>query len=92
MPKMEPKQKIFAIVILGDFNPAIFHPSWLAQNELIPNEEVGDASDRNQEVMVVPVHYSQCRRPWSRTSSINLSSRLFKDCRSIEQYVDERAT
>ena len=45
MPKMEPEQKIFAIVILGDFNPAIFHPSWLAQNELIPNEEVGDASD-----------------------------------------------
>ena len=45
MPKMEPEQKIYAIVILGDFNPAIFHPSWLAQNELIPNEEVGDASD-----------------------------------------------
>ena len=25
MPKMEPEQKIYAIVILGDFNPAIFH-------------------------------------------------------------------
>lgn len=38
-------QSVFAVVILGDFNPAIFHPLWYAQNELIPKEEVGDASD-----------------------------------------------
>jgi hypothetical protein len=28
-----------AIVLLGDFNPAIFHPTWLSKNKLITEEE-----------------------------------------------------
>ena len=43
--QLEREQSVFAVVILGDFNPAIFHPLWYAQNELIPNEEVADAID-----------------------------------------------
>lgn len=29
------KQEIISVVLLGDFNPAIFHPQWLVHNELI---------------------------------------------------------
>ena len=43
--EFEPEQRVIAVVILGDFNPAIFHPLWYAQNDLIPEEEIGDASD-----------------------------------------------
>tara|TARA_A100001391_G_scaffold156333_1_gene114532 strand:- start:1231 stop:1923 length:693 start_codon:yes stop_codon:yes gene_type:complete len=32
------QQKIISIVLLGDFNPAIFHPQWLAYNELVSRE------------------------------------------------------
>jgi len=47
MPVDQPvhDQSVFAVVILGDFNPAIFHPLWYAQNDLIPNEEVADANE-----------------------------------------------
>lgn len=36
----EPVQNVFAVVLLGKFNPNIFHPLWYAQNGLIPFEEV----------------------------------------------------
>lgn len=40
-----PEQRVFAVVILGSFNPAIFHPFWYVQNGLFPEEEVSDAVD-----------------------------------------------
>ena len=43
--KLDPEQQVFAVVILGNFNPAIFHPLWYAQNGLIPEQEIGDATD-----------------------------------------------
>ncbi|MEW4451802.1 hypothetical protein AB1L30_03855 [Bremerella sp. JC817] len=45
MAKLEIHEKLYSVVILGDFNPAIFHPSWFAQNDLIAHQEIGDASD-----------------------------------------------
>lgn len=45
MPLINPEQKIFAIVLTGEFNPSIFHPAWLSQNELVATEEAEDAED-----------------------------------------------
>ena len=42
---LEPEQNVFAVVILGSFNPQIFHPLWYADNELIAREEVNDVKD-----------------------------------------------
>jgi len=39
----EPDQETFAIVVLGDFNPAIFHPAWFSANQLLPEEETREA-------------------------------------------------
>ncbi|MFM8476276.1 MAG: hypothetical protein ACKOEO_10825 [Planctomycetaceae bacterium] len=39
------EQSAFSVVILGDFNPAIFHPLWFAQQGLIASEEVEAVSD-----------------------------------------------
>ena len=36
-------QQELALVVLGAFNPSIFHPSWFAQEELIRQEEVDAA-------------------------------------------------
>ena len=42
----EPKiaQDEAAIVLVGAFNPAIFHPAWLAHHGLIPEHEAEAAS------------------------------------------------
>lgn len=42
---LEPEQRLFSVVILGDFNPVIFHPLWYAQNGLIAAQEVEDAEE-----------------------------------------------
>ena len=39
MPSIVVEKKIIAVVLTGEFNPAIFHPAWLAQNELVAPEE-----------------------------------------------------
>lgn len=39
------QQKIFSIVLLGEFNPAIFHPQWLAFNELVSLETANAAKN-----------------------------------------------
>jgi hypothetical protein len=41
----EPEQQVFSVVILGNFNPKIFHPLWYAQNELIAKQELDEAED-----------------------------------------------
>lgn len=28
------------IIVVGSFNPAIFQPAWIAQNSLLPEEEM----------------------------------------------------
>ena len=38
MSEYQIQQKIISIVLLGDFNPSIFHPQWLAFNELVSLE------------------------------------------------------
>lgn len=43
MNPLEPEVEGLAVVALGGFNPAIFHPSWLAANELIRDEEADEA-------------------------------------------------
>lgn len=34
-----PELEQAAVILLGSFNPAIFHPSWFAAHDLIPNDE-----------------------------------------------------
>lgn len=41
----DPEQQVFSVVILGNFNPKIFHPLWYAQNELIAEQEMDEADD-----------------------------------------------
>jgi len=47
MPAPEPEieQLVIAIVVLGNFNPMIFHPLWFAQNDLIAEQEVEQAKE-----------------------------------------------
>lgn len=44
MPEpLEPQRETFSIVVLGDFNPAIFQPLWFGQNELLALAEAEQA-------------------------------------------------
>ncbi len=40
---VEPEQQSLSIVVLGDFNPAIFQPLWFSANGLMPKEEAENA-------------------------------------------------
>jgi len=40
---MEPQRQGLSIVFRGNFNPAIFHPSWFASHDLIRSQEVDAA-------------------------------------------------
>ncbi len=40
---LDPEKELFSVVIIGDFNPAIFHPSWFSSNDLLPEEETKSA-------------------------------------------------
>ena len=42
-PVIEPERQSYAIVVLGDFNPSIFHPLWFSANGLLPEEETSEA-------------------------------------------------
>jgi len=35
----------FSIVLLGSFNPAIFHPEWFDRNQILPPQEVRDIAE-----------------------------------------------
>ena len=39
----KPDVQTLSIVLVGNFNPRIFHPSWLAKHELIRNHEADNA-------------------------------------------------
>lgn len=39
------RQDVFALVLIGSFNPKIFHPTWYVQNELLVREELEDVTD-----------------------------------------------
>lgn len=41
---MKPKIEGVSVVLVGIFNPAIFHPAWLAANNLIREEEASEES------------------------------------------------
>lgn len=41
--KLGINQVIHSVVMLGAFNPRIFHPSWFAHNEIVPPEESREA-------------------------------------------------
>ena len=41
--KYIPERKIFSVVIVGAFNPSMFHPEWFGRNGIISAEDVGIA-------------------------------------------------
>ena len=43
MPDRPVELEGFAVVVMGAFNPAIFHPSWFSMNNLIRREEADEA-------------------------------------------------
>ena len=43
MTVIEPESELLSIVVLGDFNPAIFHPLWFSVNGLVADAEAKDA-------------------------------------------------
>lgn len=57
--KPEVNQEDISIVLVGDFNPVIFHPTWLAQSALIRSNEANDAT-----VDVIAQDISSFRLEW----------------------------
>lgn len=50
--KFNPEAKQFSIVLVGDFNPAMFSPQWFGKNNIMPAEEVGFAlSEQNSPII-----------------------------------------
>ncbi|MFI5198061.1 MAG: hypothetical protein ACHQJD_05540 [Thermoanaerobaculia bacterium] len=43
MPSATCESEVASIVLVGRFNPSIFHPSWLAANSLVRQEEAQEA-------------------------------------------------
>ncbi len=41
--RIAPEKDDSAIVLVGSLNPAIFHPSWFALNEIVGKEEIDNA-------------------------------------------------
>lgn len=65
---MRPQLKIqgVSIVLRGAFNPAIFHPSWLAAQELIRSQEAEEA-----EIEIVHPQVAQFEAGWLRMNVIS---------------------
>ena len=59
--KSEPEFLGAAIVFVGDFNPAIFQPAWLAANELITKVEADNA-----DIQVIHPDISMFAVDWAR--------------------------
>lgn len=47
MSEPQIQQRIISTVMLGDFNPAIFHPQWLTINQLVSKESAEAAKNVN---------------------------------------------
>lgn len=47
------KRKRISIVLIGDFNPAMFQPEWFARNDIISVEEASIAKDSDGAPLVV---------------------------------------
>lgn len=43
---LKPDAKFASIVLLGHFNPSIFHPQWFAAHDIISNTEADDEADQ----------------------------------------------
>ncbi len=65
MVQTEIKEEMDSIVILGRWNPAIFHPSWFEKNNLIKASEA-DAAIKGLEV--ITGEFSRFRLPWVEIS------------------------
>lgn len=59
MENKVPDLETIAIVIVGDFNPAIFHPSWFSKEGLISEGEADSA-----EIKLVHSNYSSFSLDW----------------------------
>lgn len=52
-----PENKQCSIVLIGDFNPAMFHPEWFRKNNVLSDEEVDYAtSQSNDSKLIVTSH------------------------------------
>jgi hypothetical protein len=58
---MNPRIEGLSVVLLGQFNPAIFHPSWLAANNLVREEEATEES-----VKLIHPELTQLDMDWLR--------------------------
>ncbi len=45
--KMIPERKQYSVVMLGDFNPNLFHPEWFCRQSVISREDADFAIDKN---------------------------------------------
>mgnify|MGYP004485983465 FL=1 len=48
-----PERKQYSIVLIGDFNPAMFHPEWFTKNDIISQEECDFAKSQTQSVPLI---------------------------------------
>lgn len=48
-----PEKHQYSIVLIGDFNPAMFHPEWFKRNNIIPPEDVDVARDQSQQNSII---------------------------------------
>ena len=51
--KFEPERKQFSIVLIGNFNAALFEPEWFFRNGIISQEDVDLARDENSVFPIV---------------------------------------
>ena len=69
-----------SIVLVGSFNPAIFHPEWLLRHELIPEDDIKAAK-----VEIVHQNISKFSLSWFNIEILNnrfVYSRTTTDCAS----------
>lgn len=51
MPLPIPEAENASIVLIGRFNPAIFHPEWFRRHDLLPEEEIKAAEEQKNAVL-----------------------------------------
>lgn len=52
--KFQPERRQYSIVLIGDFNPAMFHPEWFRRHEIISPEESNLAQNSSNPAVVTP--------------------------------------
>lgn len=80
----KPERKRYSIVLLGDFNPAMFQPEWFCRNDILSVEDVNFAKDQEKDPVIVTPQATFFKTP---QLDVTIKSDRFEVIASKEPYL-----